>query len=160
MIPSFRNRFTTYEEYGRTPFSSSFTEAELEGAVHLKCHMMESVILENIEGASFKIHQLPMDAQFSAIFGIAIDDLNEDNLLDLILVGNSMADENIGGYYDASFGNILINEGEFRFQSIPPSKSNFIADGDKKGIVRLSIDGSSVYVISENNGFLQAVTPN
>ena len=30
--------------------------------------------------------------------------------------------------------------------------------GDKKGIVRLSMNGSSVYVISENNGFLQAVT--
>jgi len=158
MIPSFRNRFMTYEDYGKTPFSKSFTKEELYGAVHLKCHIMESVVLENIEGKLFKIHKLPLEAQFSPVFGSIVEDFNYDKKPDLMLVGNSMADENIAGYYDASYGNIMIQEDDFIFMPIPPSKSNFIADGDKKGIEKIIVNGKPVYIITENNGFLQAFT--
>ena len=158
MIPSFRNRFMTYEDYGKTPFRKSFTKEELQGAVHLTCKMMESVILENIGGLSFAIHPLPLEAQFAPVFGSVIEDLNKDNKPDLILIGNSMADENIAGYYDASYGNILIQEDTLNFIPIPTAKSNFVADGDKKDIKKIIINGNPVYIISENNGFLKAFT--
>lgn len=158
MIPSFSNRFSTYEDYGKTPFNKSFTQEEIEGSVHQKCVIMESVILENIEGKYFNIRKLPVELQFSPIFGSILEDFNHDNQVDIMVVGNSMADENIAGYYDASFGNVLINKGNFNFEILPASKSNFVADGDKKALIKLFIANSPVYIVSENNGFLKAFT--
>jgi hypothetical protein len=158
MIPSFSNRFLTYEDYGKTPFNKSFTEKEIEGSVHLKCVIMESVILENVEGKSFKIRKLPIELQFSPIFGSLMEDFNMDNRVDIMVVGNSMADENLAGYYDASFGSIMINQEDFNFDILPPSKSNFIADGDQKALVKMIIDDSPVYIVAENNGQSKAFT--
>lgn len=156
LIPSMANRFMTYESYGSAPFNKSFTTQELEGAIHLTCQMMQSIILENVDGIAFIIHNLPLEAQFSPIFGTILEDFNNDNRLDVMIVGNSMADESVAGYYDASYGSILINKGDFNWNTPSPSNTNFIADGDKKALTRITLDQKSAYLVSENDGYLQA----
>lgn len=156
LIPSIENRFSTFESYGNTPFKEAFTVQELEGAIHLKCTMMQSIFLENVEGRQFKIHDLPLEAQFAPVFGTVLDDFNHDNRLDIMIVGNSMADESIAGYYDASYGNVLINKGNYNWEMLDPSSTNFLADGDKKALATISIGGKQVFLITENDGFLQA----
>ena len=156
LIPAFQNRFSTFETYGSTPFHQSFTKKELEGAVHLDSKIMYSVVLERDEEKGFIIHKLPAEAQFSPIFGILLEDLNNDNRLDIMLVGNSMADETFAGYYDASYGNVLINQGNFSWDVLPPPTSKFIADGDKKAFVKVFGADQTLYLVSENNGYLQA----
>ncbi|MCK5101783.1 MAG: VCBS repeat-containing protein [Cyclobacteriaceae bacterium] len=158
LIPSIENRFFTFESYGNTPFKNSFTSKELVGAIHLTCKMMQSVILENVQGKKFIIHELPMEVQFSPVFGTLFDDFNFDNRLDIMIIGNSLADETVAGYYDASYGNILINKGNFQWEAQRPSETNLIADGDKKALARMIVNGQSVYVMTENDGYLQAYT--
>jgi hypothetical protein len=159
LIPSIENRFLTFESYGNTPFKDAFTEQELQGAMHLKCTMMQSVILENVEGTHFLIHDLPKEAQFSPVFGSMTEDFNHDNRLDVMIIGNSMADESIAGYYDASYGNVMINRGDFKWEMLNPSSTHMIADGDKKALGRIAVDGKPVYLLTENDGFLQAYSP-
>lgn len=159
LIPNIENRFLTFELYGNTPFKDAFTEQELQGAMHLKCTMMQSVILENVEGTYFLIHDLPKEAQFSPVFGTIMDDFNYDNRLDLMIIGNSMADESIAGYYDASYGNVMINRGDFKWEMLKPSNTHMIADGDKKALGRIIVDGKPVYLMTENDGFMQAFSP-
>jgi hypothetical protein len=40
---------------------------------------------------------------------------------------------------------------------VPPSVSSFIADGDKKSMVSISVGKEKVILISENNGYLKAM---
>jgi len=155
-IPGIRRRFDTYEKYGNTPFTKSFTDEELKGAIHLKCEMMQSILLENLNGKAFRIHELPLQTQFSPIYGITFFDLNGDDLKDIITIGNSYSEETITGYYDASYGTILLNQGNFQWEILSPNKSNFIADGDKKALIVLPINNQPVFIISENNGPLKA----
>ena len=54
--------------------------------------------------------------------------------------------------------NVLINQGNFKWKVEPPSLSNFIADGDKKSIATIVVANKKVVLISENNGYLQAMT--
>ena len=156
LIPGMRNRFRTHSEFGDATFHNSFTEQELDGAYHLNAKTLSSIVLENLDSNSFKIHELPENVQFSPVFGSLIQDLNGDGLKDIILVGNSTKEETITGYYDASYGNVLINKGGFIFESIEPAHSNFVADGDKKALARMIVDGQPVYLLSENDGYLQA----
>jgi hypothetical protein len=158
LIPGLQNRFSTFETYGSTPFHKSFSKKELEDALHLDCKMMQTIVLERNEEKGFIIHELPIEVQFSPVFGSLMVDLNNDNLLDIMLTGNCMADETFAGYYDASYGNVLINKGDFNWQVVPPSRSHFIADGDKKAFVRLMTGTQNLFLASENNGYLQAFT--
>lgn len=156
LIPGVEYRFASYASYGRTPFYNAFSEEELKGAINLNCKMMQSVILENVEGAGFKIHKLPNEAQFSPVFGSILDDFNNDNRLDIMLVGNSTEPDRMAGYYDASYGNIILNEGDFSWKVIAPSNSNFVADGNKRAIAKIEMNNMPIYLISENDGYLKA----
>ena len=157
LIPGVEYRFSTYASYGNTPFHNAFSEEELKGAIHLDCKMMQSILLENVDGREFKVHDLPNEAQFSPIFGSVLEDFNNDNRLDMMLVGNSKEPDRMAGYYDASFGNIVLNVGDFSWNVLGPSNTNFIADGDKRAIVKLEVNKEPVYLISENDRYLKAI---
>jgi hypothetical protein len=160
-IPGMKKRFRTYTDYGQTEFRNSFTAGELENALEFECRMMESVILENRDNKTFIFHNLPMDVQFSPVFGAVLDDLNEDGLKDIILIGNSMHEETIFGYYDASYGNVLINKGDFQWQSLGPAQSNFVAEGDKKSLVKIRrANGGYTFLAGENGGALESWSVN
>ena len=153
IIPAMRNRFKNHTEFGAATFRESFTEDELEGVVRQQAKTLSSIVLENVDGSSFLIHELPAEVQFAPVFGSAFSDINDDGLQDILLVGNSMKEETVFGFYDASFGTVLINDGDFNFRSIEPSESNFIADGDMKAMAQLQLaDGTRSYAISENGG--------
>ena len=156
-IPSFEYRFRTFDQYSTTPFDRSFTPEEISSSLHLQCNMLQSVILEKNGDQSFVIHPLPIEAQFSPIYGICFDDFNQDQLPDLLLVGNSYAEETVYGYYDASFGNLLLNQGNFSWQFIENSRINLVADGDKKALAKIRTGDAFTYLLTENNGYLQAL---
>jgi hypothetical protein len=156
LIPGVEYRFSTYAAYGSTPFHKAFTNEELEGAIHLDCKMMQSIILENVDGAAFKIHDLPIEAQFSPVFGSVLEDFNNDNRLDIMLVGNSKDADRMAGYYDASFGNIILNDGGLSWSVLGPSNTNFVADGDRRALVKIEVNKEPIYLMSENDGYLKA----
>ena len=156
LIPGVEYRFASYAAYGSTPFHQAFSSEELSGAIHLDCKMMQSIILENVDGKSFKIHDLPNEAQFSPVFGSVVEDFNNDNRLDIMLVGNSTEPDRMAGYYDASFGNILINEGNLSWSNQGPSQTNFNAEGNKRALTKIAINNAPVYLVSENDGYLKA----
>jgi hypothetical protein len=91
-------------------------------------------------------------AQFSPVYGTVIRDFNGDNRVDILLVGNSYAEETITGYYDASYGNLLINKGSFEWEMPLPVESNLLADGDTKALAQLVVGDKPVYFITENDG--------
>jgi hypothetical protein len=155
-IPSFEYRFRTFDKYSTTPFNLSFTEEEINSSLHLQCDMLQSIILEKKGNNSFEIHSLPNESQFAPVYGIAFDDFNQDGLPDLFLIGNSYAEETVYGYYDASFGSVLLNQGDFSWRFLENNQINLIADGDKKALSKVMIGDGLGYIMTENGGFLQA----
>ncbi len=155
-IPGMKNRFSTHSAYGKATYDQSFTEEEKSEAITFNCKMLETVVLENVDGKALKIHKLPVDVQFAPVFGSVTSDLNGDGLSDLILVGNDTHGETITGYTDASFGNVLLNQGNFQWKSVQPSESGFIANGDKRAIAKIKLaSGKEAFVINENGGLLK-----
>jgi len=159
-IPGMKNRFNTHSAYGKATFDQSFTEEEKAQTITSECKMLETLLLENVDGKSLKIHKLPIDVQFAPVFGSVTCDLNGDSLSDIILVGNNTHGETMTGYTDASFGNILLNQGNFQWKSIQPAESGFIASGDKRAIAKIKLwTGDEAFVISENGGLLKVYAP-
>ena len=65
-----------------------FADEELKGSIVHKAVMLESVLLVNDGKGAFQIKPLPLEAQFSPVYGIVVDDFDADGKNDLFLGGN------------------------------------------------------------------------
>jgi hypothetical protein len=102
-----------------------------------------------------------MPAQVAPVFGSVVNDYNGDRHLDVMLVGNSYANEILTGWYDASIGLYLAGNGKGQFRPVPVLKSGFFVDGDAKGMAQISINGDkTALLVSQNNGPLKAFLSN
>jgi hypothetical protein len=127
-----RRRLTRYSVYGSLTFNDLFTASELEGAFISRSNCLTSSYLENKGNGDFKISQLPVDAQLSPLFGVTVMDVNNDNNLDVLGIGNCYASETITGFYDAGIGVCLFGDGRGDFKSVHTNESGFFVDKDAK----------------------------
>jgi hypothetical protein len=82
---------------------------------------------------------MPIECQFSSVECLAIEDLNGDGALDVIMAGNTDAVQPDIGRADASYGVVLLGDGKGAFTSIEPSLSGFVARGQARSM--LMVDG-------------------
>lgn len=156
-ISAMRVRFKTYTEYGNTPFSNSFTKAELSDAYITKSKTFASSYIENDGKGKFSIRPLPVLAQIAPMFGAIVDDFNDDGNLDFLMVGNSDAAEISVGNYDACKGLYMSGDGSGNFIFESNGTNGFTVDSDAKGAaILVDVSLSPVYLITSNNDRLKA----
>ena len=129
-----RRKLGRYSVYGNLAFKDLFTENELEGAIIFRSTCLTSSYLENSGSGHFKIKPLPVTAQLSPLFGVTIIDVNNDNNLDILGIGNCYASETITGFYDAGIGVCLYGDGKGNFKSVHTNESGFFVDKDAKAL--------------------------
>jgi len=95
-----------------------------------------------------------MDAQLSPIYGILIDDFDQDGKQDVLLGGNFHRAKPEVGRYDASYGLLLKGNGDGTFESLPAQASGIKIEGEVRDILPLNIDGKEVIVFARNNASL------
>jgi enediyne biosynthesis protein E4 len=162
-IPSIKRRFEKFRQYATTPFDKAITKAEQEGAFECNVYRIASCILLNNKGKRFEMRDLPEIVQLSTLNDVIVEDINGDNHLDLIGVGNNYSQETLFGRYDASLGFILLGDGKLNWSSLEPAQSGFIADGNAKYLASIkSVNGQRGYVVVNNNDsvdYYTMVTP-
>ena len=94
----------------------------------------------------------PMEAQFSAVRDLAIQDLNEDGQLDLVCIGNADVFRVETGSQDAAKGLVLLGDGIGDFKVMNARKSGFLVEGDARKIASYKQDGQIYYVVALNDG--------
>jgi hypothetical protein len=155
-IPSFKKRMTAYAAYGKLSLSELLTQDERKQALTKRANFLSSAYVENRAGTLI-LHALPVDAQFSPVFGTLAIDLNQDNRLDLVTVGNDYATEVLSGYQDAGLGLCLLGTAGAGWRSLSPGQSGLRVDGDAKALASVLLaNGQLLYVATQNNGPLRA----
>jgi hypothetical protein len=132
-----------------------FTPEEMKGVNVLTANYMKSVWIENLGNQQFKIHQLPMQAQFAPLYGMQALDVNGDQLTDLVLTGNDFGMETSQGRADAFNGLVLINDGNKNFKSIGFEESGFLVPGDARALAAVNVSGTNYLVSTENRKALR-----
>lgn len=155
-IPSLKKRFLLYADYGKKTFHDIFTTEEIKDALALKATQMRSCYIENQGNGKFAVRPLPNLAQIAPMNAILAEDVDGDEHLDLLAVGNSYAPEVQTGAYDASIGWILKGDGKGNFLPMPVTKTGFLADGEGRSLVKIRTkNGNTLFLVGCNRGSLK-----
>jgi hypothetical protein len=158
-IPKLRGATQRYSEYGGMGVEELIPSAILKDALTLKSTLLASVYIENTGNNNFIVLELPVEAQFSPMYGISVEDINEDGNLDILAIGNSYASETLSGFYDASIGSYLQGDGAGNFTVVPVPQSGFFVDGDGKALASLTMnDGEQLFLATQNRDSLKIFT--
>lgn len=154
--PKYRQRFSSYDQYGRTTMAALMAEEDTSGIVKLEANFMESAYVENLGNLTFKVSPLPMVAQVAPVNGMVVEDINRDGNEDLLLIGNDYGNEVFVGKMDAFTGLVLLGDGSGSFQPVHAAASGFHVGGDAKALAKLvSADGSVLFVATQNKDSLR-----
>lgn len=140
-------RYTDYARMNTNAFLNLFPEVDYETK---SCAVMESVILIN-EKDRFKVRKLPVEAQFSELYGITTLDINQDGWVDIIIGGNNSETEVVYGKQDASNGLVLLNKGNYNFTNIPSQHSGLDMNGEIRGLVTFENGQSEIGLLLTEN---------
>ena len=151
-LNSFRKLYLFNKDYALKPITSVLHSEMLKNALINEVNITTSIILINEGNKSFKLKELPIEAQFAPIYGIAVEDINQDNKIDIIFQGNNYGIETGTGRMDASYGGILINNGNFEFKSLKPVESGFCMRGEHRVLTPFAFNGSISYISSQIDG--------
>lgn len=146
MLIATKKRWVYFKDYGKATQSEFFTEEEKKKSTRSSFNSNASVWIENLGNGKFKVHELPVEAQFSCINAIEIMDVNNDKNLDIVYVGNNYGNEVFIGRYDASNGGVLLGNGKGKFSFY--RDSGFEVTGDAKSLIRIN----NVLIAGQNRG--------
>lgn len=160
IMPSIKKKFDVYTKFAEASFSDIFSPQQIQGALILKATNFSSIYIENKGGGKFAMHPLPLQAQFSAIQSMQVDDYNADGNLDVLAAGNFYSPDFMTGRYDASIGLILSGDGKGNFKPLTAAESGIHIRGDARALCSIKIKNKKTIFAAVNQGRLQVFTDN
>jgi hypothetical protein len=153
---SMRSKFQNYKSYANSTIDQLFSKEQMKNSMIIKADYFKSSYCRNEGNNKFTLIPLPMQAQISALNGMAVEDFDGDGNLDVIINGNDWGTEVTVGRYDALNGLLLSGDGKGNFTPRSILQSGIYIPGNGKGLVSLkSSDNSYLLAAGENRGPLK-----
>ena len=154
-ISGLGKKYPRYSDFGGKTMKDIFGKNAVDKSIIKKAELFESCLFLNKGNGVFEIRKLPVEAQFSPVRDIMVNDINKDGKQDLILAGNDYAVRPSYGRYDASWGWCLLGFPGETYKTLMPVKSGLKITGDARRILPINISGKHYLVAAVNNGDLQ-----
>lgn len=156
-LPSLKKKYLKYEDYKEKRITDIFSSEQINSAIKHSVTTLESAVLINDGNGKFSVTSLPREAQLSPVFGIDVFDFNDDKIPDVLIGGNLYEVKPEMGRYDASFGSLLLGQGDGRFKSIPNKDIQLSIEGQVRDIVPVTVNGQQWLMIARNNDKIQVL---
>ena len=157
-MPILKKKYLKYNSYKNQQITDIFDKPLLESALKLQANTLETVAYLNTGKGSFTKIPLPVEAQFSPVYAISINDFDGDNQLDILLGGNLYQSKPEVGRYDASYGLYLKGNGKGNFKSVSSKDSGFKLKGQARGFSMVTVNNKPVLMVANNNDQAQTFT--
>ncbi|HYW34949.1 MAG TPA: VCBS repeat-containing protein [Balneolaceae bacterium] len=157
-FPFLKSKYPTHASFKNQTTKQIFGKKLLSKAEKQKVTQLASVWLENEGNGKFKVHRLPLRAQFSPMYAILPGDFEGGGNQDILMGGNLNRVKPQIGSYDASYGVYLKGNGKGRLKSLPATKSGFSVRGRIRALVRLKTKQGPLILVARNNDSLKVYT--
>ena len=159
-VPNLKKTIKKYDIFASLDINEVYGKENLSEALHYKANTFANSYIENLGNGKFQISNLPIEAQFSSVNDILIDDFNKDGNLDVLLVGNMFASEIETPRNDGGTGSLLLGASDNTFSALSNSRSGFFNNKDAKKIKMLKNKEESFIIVANNNDSLQVFKKN
>ena len=151
-MPILKKKYLYFTNYKEKTITDIFEPEKLKKATHYQANELKSGIFVNKGTNTFDFKPLPIEAQFSPIYALAIEDFDKDNVLDIVLGGNFSRSKPEMGTYLAQNGLLLKGSGNGDFKSVKSNISGFrVKDELRSLLVLKQANANSILVASSNN---------
>ncbi|GAA3569628.1 hypothetical protein [Snuella lapsa] len=106
------------------------------------------------------MHPLSNEVQTSSVNDILVNEFDKDNTLDVFMIGNLYGSEVETPRNDASYGMLLVGEGDDDYELLENYKVNLWAGGDIKDAAFINVGGTKAILLAKNNDYLQLIKIN
>ncbi len=154
-MPFLKKKFLYAADFATSTLTSLLGEEKIKTADKLTADYFSSAVLINKGNLQFETQSLPYEAQLTTYRDAVVVNANNDNLPDILLMGNYY-DNNVEiGRNDAGFGTILINKGNGKFDC--QSLNGMAIKGQVRHIEPIQIAAKNSFVIARNNDSLMLI---
>ncbi|MFP4340397.1 MAG: VCBS repeat-containing protein [Cyclobacteriaceae bacterium] len=146
-----KKEYQYYEDYAGSSVYKILGKDKLEKALQNKVHRLESVVVINNGDGSYKVTDLPAEVQYSPVYSITAEDLDQDGMAEIIMGGNFSGVKPEEGRYDANTG--LILKMDKNGNSLVPYKESGLrirGEARKMAVARAAGD-KKVLIVAKNN---------
>lgn len=116
-LPSLKKTILFYQDYGDKSIDELFNNTIVQSSNVLQVNLLTSVIL--LSGpVGYQRVDLPLEAQYSPVYSLLLNDLDNDGIIDLVAAGNQYQIKPQFGRQDAShawFFKGVLKDGKFNF---------------------------------------------
>lgn len=155
-MPVLKKKFLKYEAYAGKPIEDILSKEQIESGLVLQVQQTQTCLFLNDGKGNFNMQALPVRAQFSPVYGIAVTDINGDGRKDLFLAGNFFGLKPQTGRFDAGYGTTLINKGGASFENVLPLQSGLFVKGEARSVAQVhSANGIESIFVAMNNDRLR-----
>ena len=138
-------------DYAVRSIDELFSNELLNSSIVKEVNTIETVIAINQGEGQFEIKALPNRVQFSCVCDIECTDVNNDGNLDLMMGGNNYEYKPQFSRIDASYGHLLLGDGNNNFQWQDYDTSGFFVRGEIKHILPFKDSYGNTYFITGIN---------
>jgi hypothetical protein len=150
-IPSLKKKNLQFKEFGHQDVQELFGKEAIEKSTLKKVTGMSSVVAINDGKGHFYLMSLPQVVQFSSVNSILCTDINHDGKTDIVCGGNDYGLLPQFGRLDASFGNVLLNEGKMNFRALTEKQSGLKIKGEIRDIQLVDKEKKKYLLFTINN---------
>ena len=140
-------------DYAKRSVQELFTKDQMANVIVKEVNYTASCVAINNGNSKFTIKELPVDVQLSSVKAIAMVDVNNDGIPDMVTGGNEFGFQPQLGRLDASDGAVLINDGKGSFSIIKKESSGIQLPGQVRDIVLLKKNGTLGLLFLQNNEY-------
>lgn len=149
-IPSLKKSNLKHADFADKTIQQIFKDG-LKDASVLTVNNAANCIAYNDGRGHFKMKQLPFITQLSSVQASVIIDINQDGRNDIILAGNFFDLLPQFCSIDASYGQVLLNAGNNRFNPVSSISSGLSVKGQVRDIVAIRQKNTTALLFLRNN---------
>ncbi len=154
-MPSLKKKYLKYKDYKEQTVDDIFSSEQIRKSVKKEVYTLETSLLLNNGDGTFDLKALPKMAQFSPTYGLLVEDVDQDGILDILVGGNLYGVKPEVGRYDANYGLFLKGRGDGTFESIPSKDSGLYLKGQVRDMETIEVNGKPLLLVAKNNERMQ-----
>ncbi len=150
-LPILKKQNLRHEVFAKKSVQELFPSDLINKAIVKQFNYSGSCIALNKGNGQFDVKKFSTNQQLSCINAIKCMDVNNDGFTDLIIGGNNFGFPPMMGRLDASFGNILLNDGKGNFISQDANISGLELRGEIRDIQTIKSADKEFLIVLQNN---------